>query len=334
MFATLPVTALRAFEAAARLRSFKLASAELAVTPTAVSHQIKLLERQVGVALFDRVPRGVRLTDSGARLFASVHGALLEIAQTLDALRPEPASGALTLSTTHSFAALWLVPRLGRFHQAYPQYQLNLQTGADAVDLLQDASVDVAVRYSRQRYPALHTAATLPEWFGVYGAPSQIAQLEKSEEERTPKRTQMRTQIRPTKRPDKRLENRTENQTAQSPPPPAPALVTVRWRDSDLYDQGWRAWCQAAGMSAWQAPSAVHAYEEEHYALQAAIAGQGLVLASSVMVSDSVRAGTLAAYRPQVRVPGAAYQALCAPGRERHPPVKAFLAWLAREFQA
>ena len=302
MFTTLPVTALRTFEAAARLRSFKLASAELAVTPTAVSHQIKLLERQVGVALFDRVPRGVRLTDSGARLFASVHGALLEISQTLDALRPEPASGALTLSTTHSFAALWLVPRLGRFHQAYPQYQLNLQTGADAVDLLQDASVDVAVRYSRQRYPALHTAATLPEWFGVYGAPTQIAQLEK----RTP------------------------------PPasPPTPALVTVRWRDSDLYDQGWRAWCQAAGLPAWQAPSAVHAYEEEHYALQAAIAGQGLVLASSVMVSDSVRAGTLAAYRPQVRVPGAAYQALCAPGRERHPPVKAFLAWLTQEFLA
>ncbi|WAI82218.1 MULTISPECIES: LysR substrate-binding domain-containing protein [Achromobacter] len=322
MFATLPVTALRTFEAAARLRSFKLASAELAVTPTAVSHQIKLLERQVGVALFDRVPRGVRLTDSGARLFASVHGALLEIAQTLDALRPEPASGALTLSTTHSFAALWLVPRLGRFHQAYPQYQLNLQTGADAVDLLQDASVDVAVRYSRQPYPALHTAATLPEWFGVYGAPTQIAQLEK--------RTQQRTQ--------KRTENRSENPSKKRTPPPAsppsPALVTVRWRDSDLYDQGWRAWCQAAGLPAWREPSAVHAYEEEHYALQAAIAGQGLVLASSVMVSDSVRAGTLASYRPQVRVPGAAYQALCAPGRERHPPVKAFLAWLTQEFQA
>lgn len=306
MFATLPVTALRAFEAAARLRSFKLASAELAVTPTAVSHQIKLLERQVGVVLFDRVPRGVRLTDSGARLFASVHGALLEIAQTLDALRPEPASGALTLSTTHSFAALWLVPRLGRFHQAYPQYQLNLQTGADEVDLLQDASVDVAVRYSRQAYPALHTAGTLPEWFGVYGAPTQIAQMEK----------------------------RTGKHKPQHKPQQTPALVTVRWRDSDLYEQGWRAWCQAAGLPAWLAPSAVHAYEEEHYALQAAIAGQGVVLASSVFVSDSVRAGTLAAYRPQVRVPGAAYTALCAPGRERHPPVKAFLAWLTREFQA
>nr|WP_314362592.1 LysR substrate-binding domain-containing protein [uncultured Achromobacter sp.] len=299
MFSTLPVNALRAFEAAARLRSFKLAAAELAVTPTAVSHQIKSLERQVGFPLFDRAPRSVKLTDKGARLFISVHGALLDIAQTLDALRPEPASGALTLSTTHSFAALWLVPRLGRFHQAFPQYQLNLQTGADPVDLLQDASVDVAVRYSRRAYPALHTAATLPEWFGVYGAPGLIAQMAKARAAKA-----------------------------------APALVTVRWRDSDLYEQGWLAWCQAARMPAWRQPAAVHAYAEEHYALQAAIAGQGLVLASSVMVSDSVRAGTLAAYRPQVRVPGAAYTALCAPGRERHPPVRAFLAWLTREFQA
>ncbi|MCC3261980.1 hypothetical protein LLE87_27800, partial [Paenibacillus polymyxa] len=68
-------------------------------------------------------------------------------------------------------------------------------------------------------------------------------------------------------------------------------------------------------------------YDGRLHAAESA-AGQGLVLASSVMVSDSVAAGTLAPYRPEVRVPGAAYTALCAPGRERHPPVKAFLAWL------
>ena len=294
MFATLPVTALRTFEAAARLRSFKLAAAELAVTATAVSHQVKALERHVGVALFERVPRGVRLTDAGGRLFARVHGALLDVAQTLDDLRPAPASGALTVSTTHSFAALWLVPRLRRFYEAHPQYQLRLNASAEPVDLLQDASVDVAVRYSRRQYPGLHAACTLQEWFGVYGAPALVARQGRR----------------------------------------APALVTVRWRDSLLYEQGWRDWCEAAGLPAWRRPAAEHAYDEEHYALQAAIAGQGLVLASSVMVSDSVDAGTLVACRPQVRVAGAAYTALCAPGRERHPPVKAFLAWLGREFEA
>ena len=68
----------------------------------------------------------------------------------------------------------------------------------------------------------------------------------------------------------------------------------------------------------------MRSYHEEHYALQAAVAGQGLVLASSVMVSDMVDNGLLVAYRPEVRVPGAAYSVLCAPGRERHPPVRAF----------
>ncbi|QKH33599.1 LysR family transcriptional regulator [Achromobacter pestifer] len=294
MFATLPVTALRSFEAAARLLSFKLAAAELAVTATAVSHQVKALERHVGYALFERVPRGVRLTEKGARLFAAVHGALLDVAQTLDALRAAPASGALTVSTTHSFAALWLVPRLGRFHAAFPQYQLNLNTSPEPVDLLRDASMDLAIRYSRERWPGLHAACSLQEWFGVYGAPALAA------------------------RPGRR----------------APSLVTVRWRDSQLYDRSWQDWCEAAGLPSWRKPAAVHAYEEEHYALQAAIAGQGLVLASSVMVSDSVAAGTLVPYRPDVRVAGAAYTALCAPGRERHPPLRAFLGWLRQEFEA
>jgi DNA-binding transcriptional LysR family regulator len=226
---------------------------------------------------------------------------LLDIAQTLDALRPASAAGALTLSTTHSFAALWLVPRLGRFYQAYPQYQLRLLAQADTIDLLQDASVDVAIRYSSRRYPALYAACALQERFGVYGAPAVVAQAQAQ---------------------------------AQRAGRARPALVTVRWRDSALYDEGWQQWCDAAGLPAWRQPAAVHAYAEEHYALQAAIAGQGLVLASSVMVSDSVKAGTLVPLRPQVSVPGAAYTALCAPGRERHPPVKAFLAWLRQEFKA
>jgi DNA-binding transcriptional LysR family regulator len=72
-------------------------------------------------------------------------------------------------------------------------------------------------------------------------------------------------------------------------------------------------------------------YDEEHYALQAAIAGQGLVLASSILVSESLASGLLQPYRPEISVPGAGYSTLCVPGRERHPPVKAFFAWLSRE---
>ncbi|MDR3400455.1 MAG: LysR substrate-binding domain-containing protein [Pandoraea sp.] len=290
MFATLPVNALRTFESAARLRSFKLAAAELAVTPTAISHQIKRLEQQLGFALFERVPRSVRLTEKGELLFAGVHGALLDIANTLDSLRPVPSAGSLCVSVTHSFAALWLVPRLGRFYQAHPHYLVRLEPCAEVIDLQQDASVDIAVRYSTAYYPALHQAARLEETFGVYAAPGlTAAELKK------------------------------------------PMLITVKWGHSTLYDNGWRDWCEAAGVDWWRKPAAPRSYDEEHYALQAAIAGQGLVLASSVMVSDLVENGLLKAYRPEIRVPGAAYSVLCAPGRERHPPVRAFLSWLQQE---
>ena len=87
MFASLPLTALRAFESASRLLSFKAAAEELSVTPTAISHQIRSLEDWLGVALFERLPRQVRLTEGGERLFRSLHGALLEVAQSVDTLR-------------------------------------------------------------------------------------------------------------------------------------------------------------------------------------------------------------------------------------------------------
>ncbi|WP_218168361.1 LysR family transcriptional regulator, partial [Pantoea sp. B9002] len=104
MFANLPLTALRAFESAARQRSFKAAAEELVVTPTAVSHQIRSLEGWLGVPLFERLPRQVRLTDAGERLFRSLHGALLEIAQSVDTLRPQRSGTSLTISTTPAFA--------------------------------------------------------------------------------------------------------------------------------------------------------------------------------------------------------------------------------------
>ncbi|MFJ0641507.1 LysR substrate-binding domain-containing protein, partial [Bordetella bronchiseptica] len=296
MFHDLPLGALRAFEAAARLLSFKGAAAELHVTPTAVSHQIRALEQRLGFALFERLPRGVLLTPKGGRLFQRVHGMLLDLAQTLDALRPRPSTGGLTVSTTHSFAALWLVPRLGRFYQAHPGYEVRLDATSRLVDLLQDASVDVAIRYGggdrSGRHRGLQAAAVLPERFAVYGAPAAVASAARRR----------------------------------------PALISVQWRDSTVYETGWRQWCEAAGVS-WLARAAPRSYEEENYALQAAIAGQGLVLASSAMVSDSEARGLLACFRPDISVPGLRYTALSAPGRQRHPPVRAFLDWLAGEFE-
>jgi DNA-binding transcriptional LysR family regulator len=291
MFASLPLTALRAFESASRLLSFKAAAEELSVTPTAVSHQIRSLESWLGVPLFERLPRQVRLTECGERLFQSLHGAFLEVAQSVDTLRPQRSGANLTISTTAAFAALWLVPRLGRFYARHPNINVRLDTHCEVIDLHQDASVDLVLRYSLDDYPNLYGQCLFDESFGVYGSPEQVALAI----------------------------NR------------APTLISVRWHNSKLYAHGWEAWCAQSGETWLSGRPAVREYDEEHYALQAAIAGQGLVLASNILVSESVASGLLAPYRGDVQVDGAGYSALCVPGRERHPPVRVFFAWLQEE---
>lgn len=288
MFASLPLTALRSFEAAARLGSFRNAASELAVTPTAVSHQIRQLEAWLGIALFTRLPQGVALTPNGEQLFRHVHDALLEITRGAAALRPVRPEGSVTLATTPSFAALWLVPRLGRFYTAHPGIEVRLIGSGTVADLHTDASIDLAIRYAVPETAALLVHARLDETFGVYGANALIA----------------RSDERP------------------------PAVVTVRWGRSTLYVEAWRAWRDAAGLDWPDDRTVVHAYDEEVHAMQAAIAGQGLVLASSVLISDAVRHGLVRPYRHDVSVAGSAYTVVSVPGRERHPPVRAFLDWL------
>ncbi|NWA84132.1 LysR substrate-binding domain-containing protein [Pseudomonas sp. D2002] len=291
MFASLPLTALRTFESASRLLSFKAAAEELSVTPTAVSHQIRALETWLGVPLFERLPRRVRLTEGGERLFHSLHGALLDVAQSIDTLRPQRSAGHLTVSTTPAFAALWLVPRLGRFYAAHPDINLRLDTQCEVLDLQQDASVDLVIRYSIGDYPNLYGQCLFDECFAVYGSPEQVARASSQ----------------------------------------VPTLISVRWHNSELYALGWQAWCHKAAETWLDHRLPLREYDEEHYALQAAIAGQGLVLASNILVSESVASGLLVPYRPQVSVGGAGYSALCVPGRERHPPVRAFFQWVQEE---
>ncbi|MFG8648195.1 LysR family transcriptional regulator, partial [Pseudomonas aeruginosa] len=232
MFASLPLTALRTFESAARQSSFKAAAEELAVTPTAVSHQIRSLEAWLGVPLFQRLPRQVRLTDCGERLFRSLHGALLEISQSVDTLRPQRSGGNLTVSTTPAFAALWLVPRLGRFYAAHPQINLRLDTNCEVLDLHQDASIDLVIRYSLDDYPNFYGLCLFDECFAVYGSPAQVALAGERQ----------------------------------------PTLISVRWHNSRLYAHGWEAWCAQAGEDWMEGQPVIRQYDEEHYALQAAIA--------------------------------------------------------------
>lgn len=142
---------LRAFEAAARLRSFTAAAAELGTTQPAVSQQIKRLEEQLAIRLFDRIYRGIELTDAGYALFEAVQGGLRSIDDCLSLLTTQIQHEVLQVSTDFAFAAYWLMPRLHRFHQRYPQVDVSLVTSERSHAML-GPNIDVAVLFGDGRF--------------------------------------------------------------------------------------------------------------------------------------------------------------------------------------
>jgi putative choline sulfate-utilization transcription factor len=142
---------LRAFEAAARHRSFTAAAMELGTTQPAISQQIKRLEEQLAVRLFDRIYRGIELTDAGALLFEHVQGGLQTINQGLSAITQQDQHEVLQVATDFAFAAYWLMPRLHRFHQANPQVDVSLVTSERNHATLR-SDIDVAVLFGDGRF--------------------------------------------------------------------------------------------------------------------------------------------------------------------------------------
>src|SRR5579863_7862833 len=157
-----PLNALRAFEAAARHLNFSRAADELSVTPGAVSQQIQNLEDYVGGALFKRTPRGLLLTDAGQTALPALREAFDRLAEA-SALLTAPVDGRrLTLTAAPSFAAKWLVPRLGRFEAAHPQVDVWLSADMELVDFA-NGEVDLAVRYGGGAYPGLEAIRLIQE---------------------------------------------------------------------------------------------------------------------------------------------------------------------------
>lgn len=141
------IKAVQAFEAAARLGSFALAAEDLAVTPSAISHQIRLLEDQLGVRLFHRVHRAVMLTDAGRHYATEVTAAFARIETATRNVATVVGSAILTVHSTPSFASQWLMPRLTEFKERYPGIDIRLQASVSNSDFAQGV-VDVDIRYN------------------------------------------------------------------------------------------------------------------------------------------------------------------------------------------
>ncbi|MCZ0961102.1 LysR substrate-binding domain-containing protein [Paracoccus benzoatiresistens] len=153
MLRRISIKAIQAFEASARLGSFALAADELAVTPSAISHQIRLLEDQLGVALFNRIHRSVILTDVGRDYAAEVMAAFAQIDLATRIASTAQRSKALTIHSTPSFGTQWLMRRLSAFGELYPEIDLRLQSSVNPVNLAQGI-IDIDIRYNPGSPPA------------------------------------------------------------------------------------------------------------------------------------------------------------------------------------
>ena len=157
-----PLNALRAFEAAARHLSFTRAAEELAVTQAAISHQVKALEEWLGVDLFIRRNRKLFLTEAGQAYLPPLTNAFNELDDATHRTTRVDSSGVLTVSVLPSFAAKWLVPRIGKFRERHPDIDILISPSEDLVQFDRDG-VDVGVRHGSGGWPGLHSERFLPE---------------------------------------------------------------------------------------------------------------------------------------------------------------------------
>jgi LysR family glycine cleavage system transcriptional activator len=248
-----PLATLRAFEAAARHLSFKRAADELAVTPTAISHQIRLLEETLGQKLFERRTRRVIMTSAAQTLYTPLRDSFDAIAQAVERVSAIKAASTVTLTATMAFTSKWLVPRASSFRERFPGVNLRLLASDDVIDLI-TGGADIAVRYGAGTYPGCRSQLLFQETFAPVCSPHLNV--------RTPAD----------------LEHH--------------ALIHSEWRQVDEIAPTWPRWYAKAGLP-YQRPGSDIVFTDETHAIQAAVAGQGIALAGVTLVADELATGTL-----------------------------------------
>ncbi|MGB3071188.1 MAG: transcriptional regulator GcvA [Ottowia sp.] len=171
-----PLNALKAFEATARHLSVKSAAEELCVTPGAVSQMLKILESHLGVQLFQRVTRGIYLTDAGRNYLPAIRNAFRLITDASLKIASSAESGLLTVSATPFFASAWLVPRLASFQTMHPEIDLQVVASSTVVDFSR-GDADVAVRHGLGRYPGLRSDHVVAVEMVAVAAPRLVDSL-------------------------------------------------------------------------------------------------------------------------------------------------------------
>lgn len=287
-----PLTALRAFEAAARHMSFAKAAAELNVTPAALSYQIKALEADLGIPVFRRLNRAVELTEAGRALAPGTTDAFATLSTAWRNTKRLNDSGVLTITAGPAFTSKWLAPRLYKFAQDHPEIELRFNAGLKIADFDRD-EVDVAIRFGRDVAEGLFAEPLGVEWLTPMMTP-EMAKAMKSPQD---------------------LGNATLIHDDSI------AFMKMKW--------DWTSWCSVAGVKA-DTEHGLRFSHADH-ALDAAMSGAGVVLGRITLATRALEAGQLVAPFALGLIADAQFRIVCPHGHENRPHIKVFRDWVKHE---
>ncbi|MCM2329488.1 MAG: transcriptional regulator GcvA [Lysobacter sp.] len=292
-----PLDLVKGFEAAARRLSFTLAAEELFVTQSAVSRQVQALEEFLGVKLFERRHKALALTEAGQAYYRAAAAALAELRAATLRLRESARGHVLTVTSTVSFASIWLVPRLGRFRQAHPGIDVRIAATHVVLDMAREG-IDVAIRDIPSGKEPPGAVKLVGERMCPVASPAYLAEA-----------------TAPLEKPEDLSRH-----------------VMLNLHNS----QGlwpwltWAAWLEANGVPD-LVPGGSLTYDQYDQVVNAALHGQGVALGRLTLVESLIEEGKLVPlFGKRLRIPRAVH-AIYAPGAEARPEAQAFVAWLQRE---
>jgi len=297
MTARLPsLNGLRAFEAAARHLSFTRAASELNVTQTAISHQIKRLEDELGIRLFVRNNRSLALTAQARDYLPLVRAAFDDLRLATERLVRKSDGKVLTVSTIASLAAKWLLPRLSAFQEAHPGIDVRITTSTSLVDF-KDGDVDAALRYGRGHWPGVRADWLMADELFPVCSPTL---LQGSKPLRCPQDLAHHTLL----------------------------------HTSGSYDDDWRLWLTAAGLPASISKQGGLSFDLIFVTIQAAIDGFGVALGRTSYVQDDIAKGRLVVPFKIALPADAGFYLVSPEGRTDPPKLRAFRQWVKAAAQA
>jgi DNA-binding transcriptional LysR family regulator len=298
-----PLDLLRGFESAARHLSFTRAAAELFLTQSAVSRQIQALESFLGVPLFERRHKALALTSAGEAYYRAVAPVLDQLREATRRLHEARTGHVLTVTTTVSFASLWLVPRLARFRREHQNVDVRITATQEVVDIEREG-IDVAVRDCAINRAPPGAIYLVGEHLAAVCSPEYLRETARAKKPlRTPQDLRHHT------------------------------LLVIHDAGRRWPWLSWQAWLEAMGVEDFT-PASTVAFDQYDQVLQAALLGQGVALGRMTLTSQYIRSKRLVALFGRRQQLARGYHAIFARGAQERPEARRFVEWLRTEIDA